>query len=171
MGFDPVSMTVIALSAASAATTMKNAKAKSKAITRQAELDASNTATKTAAKAAYQKTSFLSSGFTLEGTPMSVLESTFTTGKQDINQIIANANTQSKNVISSARSKALGTLASSAALQSLGGGLMDSASAGIAKVMPNSMLSYMPDSFLYSANAGGAGFDAYSAFELKDLRV
>lgn len=170
MGIDPISIALIGMSVASAANTMKNAKSQTKAISRNAELEAKNKATQTAAKAAYQKTSFLSSGFTLEGTPMAVLDSTFTTGKQDINQIIGNANMQSKNIMSQARSSALKTLADSTALQSLGGNMMDTASAGIAKAMPNSMLSYMPDSFLYSANLGGAGIDTYSAFDLKDMR-
>ena len=170
MGFDPLSMAMIAMSVASAGMSMSNAKSEAKAVTKQATLDAKNKAIQTTAKAASQKTSFLTSGFTLEGTPMSVLESTYSTGKEDINQIISNANTQSKNIMSSARSKAMQQIAGSFMGSGMGSSMMNSASAGMTNMMSTSMASYMPDSFLYSANLGGAGNNAYSAFDMKDSR-
>lgn len=148
----------IAMAVMSAVNTMHTAGKEAKAVTKQAQLDAKNKAISTKAKAAMQKTSFLSSGFTLEGTPMNVLDSTFTTGQQDISQIISNANTKSKNIISSARSKALNDLAGTAMGAYAGGNIAPQAA------------SYLPESTLYSMNSMGMGNLSYEALELKDMR-
>ena len=65
-----------------------------------------------AAKAASQKTRFLSSGFTLEGTPMSVIDSTFQTGAEDLALMGENYNTRAKNQVAAGRNAAISSLIS-----------------------------------------------------------
>lgn len=92
--------------------------------------------------AARQTSSFLSAGITLDGTPMDVLNETFSTGIDDItnignnynnsiNSTISNANAQSKNIMSSARSQVISDIAGSFAGGSFGGDLFGSASFGM----------------------------------------
>lgn len=100
----------LGLSAWSASNTLSNAEKTAKAEVEAGKLAAENKAKTVLAKAASQKVSFLSSGFALEGTPLSVINATYDTGLEDVNQIIKNANTSSSNTMSSARSQALGQL-------------------------------------------------------------
>lgn len=141
MGVDPISIALIAASVYSAGTTLKNAKSQAKAVTATAETNAQNKAIQTAAKAAYQRTSFLSSGFTLEGTPTSVLNSTYYTGRQDINQIISNANIQSKNIMSQARSSAIESLMSTAAMSGISSGFGNYTSMGVGRAQDLGLIS------------------------------
>jgi len=85
---------------------LSNAKKQAQLTVNAAKINAENKSKQVRALAASQKVSFLTSGLTLEGTPLAVLSSTYETGRQDINQIISNANTSSKNTMSAARSKA-----------------------------------------------------------------
>lgn len=145
------------LNAFKAVSSMKNASDQAKAITQnaanqaranqmnaQAQSDANiaagNLATKERAKeirykAARQTASFLSSGLTLEGTPMDVIGETYTTGLEDLDlmgknyntnsnnivnmaninnsNLISSANAQSKMTISAGRSEAINTIAGS----------------------------------------------------------
>jgi len=103
-------------------TAQKAAKNEAKAITRQGEINAANKSKEIRAKAARVQGSFLNSGLTLEGTPMSSIQGIFSTGQEDIEQIIGNANTASKNIVSQARSKALSNIAGTAAGLDFGGG-------------------------------------------------
>lgn len=65
--------------------------------------------------AGQQKTSFLSSGLSLEGTPLAVLSATYDTASADVGNIIAGANRSSKNIMGAARTKAIGQVAGMAA--------------------------------------------------------
>src|SRR5688572_23731058 len=125
MGFETILFA--SLTALSAVSKMSAAKDQAKDVKKNAERSAAamktegELASKEKAKqiryaAARQTSSFLSSGITLEGTPQDVLNETFQTGLEDIENIgrgyntnikntISSANTQSKNIIASARSE------------------------------------------------------------------
>ena len=79
-------------------------------IVREGSLQAEKRRNIAIAQASQQKVSFLSSGLSLEGTPMQVISSTLQTGKSDVNQIIQNYNTKSSNIMSQARSQAIGSM-------------------------------------------------------------
>lgn len=171
------------LTALSAASKMNDAKDQAKNITRnataqaQALADQGSLAAKEKAKeirykAALQKSSFLTSGLTMEGTPTTVLDETFTTGLEDINNItkgynnnitntVRNANAQAKSTISSARSQVISDIAGSFAGANL---------SGSAQSMFNTSLSYAPESFLTGLNGTGLTNNAFDALELKDAR-
>lgn len=83
-------------------------------------IEAKNKAKQVQARASKVKVSFLNSGLTLAGTPISAIESIFDVGLEDINLISKNANTQSKNIISKARNDAILSLAT-AAVGGIGG--------------------------------------------------
>lgn len=110
--YDPMTAIYIGLSVAGAASQVSSAKQQAKATIQQGNIAAANKAQEVQRKAASQRVSFLNSGLTLEGTPMKVIESTFNTGLEDINQIGANANMAAKNQISAGRSAAISSLAS-----------------------------------------------------------
>lgn len=108
MGLETIAFA--AFSFMSAQSQMRQAKSDANAVAQQGTLEAKNKARETVYKAAQMRQSFLSSGLTLEGTPMSVINETINTGKEDINQIIANANARSKNTMAAGRTNALNTL-------------------------------------------------------------
>lgn len=113
---------------ANAAARAQSYAAEAKATAKEGTLAAKNKAQQVKLKAASQQSSFLNSGLTLEGTPMSVIQSTFDVGLEDVNQILENYGTNSKNLtnqgknalitgsaeaksaFSAGRSEALGTL-------------------------------------------------------------
>lgn len=103
---------IVGFTALQAVGSIQQSKAQAKAVVQQANINMQNKAKETMLKAARVQSSFLTSGLTLEGTPMAVIEDTFNTGLQDLNQIRSNANTEAKNIISAGRSEALGKLAS-----------------------------------------------------------
>jgi len=85
----------------------KAAKKEASAITEEARLQAENKARDTVREAGKLQSSFLSSGLTMEGTPMEVLKRTYQYGREDINQIAKNANARSKNIMTKARTEML----------------------------------------------------------------
>jgi hypothetical protein len=87
-------------------------------------------AKETRIRAARAQSSFLTSGLTLDGTPMAAIEDIFSTGQEDIDQITSNTNTQTGNIISSGRTQALGTLASSVGGAFGGGNIFGGATVG-----------------------------------------
>lgn len=116
----------------------QNAEAQAAALREEGRLAASERAKKARYKAARQTVSFLNSGLTLEGTPSSVIQKTYDVGIEDvgnitrgyntrISNVISGANADSKDIISSSRSEAIGTIASSFAGSSFGGSGMFSA--------------------------------------------
>lgn len=120
MGLETIAILGLALFQADAAIGASEDQAD--AVISQANLDAENKAKETRLLAARQQVSFLNSGLTLDGTPMSAIQNTFKTGLEDVNQITSNANKQAKNIISAGRSEAIGKLASAGAGVAFGGG-------------------------------------------------
>lgn len=177
----------MALTALSAANTMNTARSQSKAIAAngsaealaektQGDLQATNQAKQTTYAASTQRTSFLSSGLTLDGTAGKVIAQTFNTGLADtqniskntqntINNTVSQANSQSKNTIGAARSAAIKQIAGSfagASMGSMGSMFQTGADTG---------LSYLPESASFTANNLGFGNDAFSALDMKDMRA
>lgn len=93
-----------------ASSQMSAAKRNADAEIDEANLVAKNKSKETRYRAAQQQLSFLNSGLTLEGTPMSAIQSTFSTGLEDIELIQSNASKRAKNIISEGRSQAIGTI-------------------------------------------------------------
>jgi hypothetical protein len=102
----------------------RNAQAQSASDKAEGELASKEKAKQIRYAAARQTSSFLSSGITLDGTPQDVLNETFTTGLEDIDNIergyntrinntISQANSTSKNIIASARSEVIGDIVGS----------------------------------------------------------
>ena len=120
MGIETAIIMAAVSTAIGAVSTMSSAKKQAKSVVQQANIAADNTAKKTALRAASAKTSFLNSGLTLEGTPMTSINEMYTTGLADIAQIRSNADTQSKNIMSQARMSVFKDIASSAAGQAAG---------------------------------------------------
>jgi len=120
----------VALAIAGAIQTINQGKSNARGIAHQGRIEAEKTATRTKARAAQQKSSFLASGVTLEGTPMAALDSTFTMGIADTNQVIANANRSSRNVLGRAYSTAFKDLAMTGATVGMAGGFGASTGAG-----------------------------------------
>lgn len=107
----------------SASSSARQGKKQAEALIEQGNLAAGQKAKQVSKAAASQKVSFLNSGLMLEGTPMNVIESTFNTGLEDINQISTNANRAAKNAVSAARTQAISSIVSgfgSAAMSSVG---------------------------------------------------
>lgn len=113
MGWE--TLAIVGFQALSSAQGMSAANKEAKGITAQGAFYAKQAADKTVQGTGKLKTSFLQSGLTLDGGPMDVLTQAFNKGYTDINQIKTNADNAAKNVVSAARSKALMSLAGSAA--------------------------------------------------------
>lgn len=96
-----------AMTALKANSELKQAENQAEGVVAQANLDAKNKAEETRQRAARAKVSFLNSGVTLEGTASSAISGMFASGLADVNLISSNANTQSKNIMSQARTKAI----------------------------------------------------------------
>ena len=110
MGLETIAILGLSLFKANAA--IKQSEREAQAVAEQGTLQAKEKGKETRLRAARVQSSFLTSGLTLEGTPMAAIQSTFSTGLEDINQITENANKRSKNIISSGRTAALTELAS-----------------------------------------------------------
>lgn len=110
----------LGLGALQAQQSIKAAQGQAKAITRQANLDAANKAKELRRRTALVQSSFLSSGFELEGTPITSLTGIFDEGIADIQQIGANANMRAKNLVRNARNEAIGNLMTTAAMSGFG---------------------------------------------------
>lgn len=108
------------LQLASGVSQMKDANRQARAIAAEGDIVAANKAKEIRAKAAMQKVSFLNSGLTLDGTPMSVIEETFDTGLQDVNQIRSNYGARAKSAVSAGRSAMLKGFASAAGSYAMG---------------------------------------------------
>tara|TARA_R110000851_G_scaffold246062_1_gene398765 strand:- start:6495 stop:6962 length:468 start_codon:yes stop_codon:yes gene_type:complete len=144
---------LIGLSVFSAVSSIGAAEDQAEATVEQANLEAENKAKQVRLKAASQQVSFLNSGLTLDGTPLSAIQNTFDTGISDVNQITSNANTQAKNIISSARTDAIGSIAGSFAGASFGGG---------------DIFGSAVDTAGFGLNSSGFGNAAYDLFDKVD---
>ena len=105
-------LAIIGLTAFQAVSQIKQSEREAEATVKAGDLQAEAKGKETRLRAARAKSSFLTSGLTLEGTPMAAIGDIFKTGLEDIDQISTNTNTRAKNIISSGRTQALGTLAS-----------------------------------------------------------
>ena len=98
-----------------------------KSIIREGEQTSENLARSTRAKVATQKTAFLNSGLTLEGTPLDVIEQEFDFGITDIERTLENANIQASSAVKAGRAAAIQTIALSAATLGAGGAFSSAA--------------------------------------------
>lgn len=98
----------------SAAGSLKAGREQANAAVQEGNIKARNIALDVRRKAASAKLSFLSSGFTLEGTPLASIQSIYNTGQQDLSQLRSNVNRSAKNAIWSSRTQALSTLSKTA---------------------------------------------------------
>jgi hypothetical protein len=111
--------TAIAFAAVSAASGVYNASQQTKQAKKAAQtqvvegdLRASELAKKAKASVASQRVSFLNSGLSLEGTPLSVMESTLSSGLEDVTLTQSNAQQAAKNTIAAGRSAAISSVLS-----------------------------------------------------------
>jgi endo-beta-N-acetylglucosaminidase D len=111
----------LASGAFSASQSIKNAKSAANATIAEGNIATANKAKEVQMRAARQKSSFLNSGLTLEGTPENVIDSTFSTGLTDLNQLSSNYNTKAKQQIAEGRAQAISSIASSFAGASFAG--------------------------------------------------
>lgn len=151
--------------------TINQAKKQAKATVREGEIVADNKARDVMRQAARQRSSFLTSGLTLEGTPENVIGQTYDTGLQDVNLIRSNVNTQSKNIIGQARSQMLSNIMGTVSGFAMGSGAGFEST--INKYNPfktkPSLLGRATSAIdPFSANRMGFGFDAYNALERSD---
>ncbi len=118
-------LAIIGLTALQTVSQLKQSERAAETAIAQGELDAKTKAKETKLRAVRAQSSFLTSGLTLEGTPMAAIQDIFKTGLEDVEQISTNANRRSKNIISSGRTQALGTLASGVSGSFGGGDIFD----------------------------------------------
>jgi len=112
---------MLAIAVVSAGMKYKASRDQAKAVVAGEALKADRNKKLTFARASKQKASFLASGITLEGTPLSVMNSTFDVGKADIEQGIKNANRRSRNIIGAANAQLAMDLAGAVAGAAGGG--------------------------------------------------
>jgi len=112
---------IAALAGGSAMSSLSSSRKEAKGVVRQGELEAANLGQKVIRDVATQKSSFLNSGFTLEGTPTFALTEMLDTGLADVNQIKNNYTSKSKNIIAKGRTDAIKSIASAFSGASMGG--------------------------------------------------
>lgn len=101
----------VGLSAASAIGSYNQSKSQARQAIRQGEIAMQNRADEIRSLAAKQRVSYVSAGLELEGTPQAVITDTYNKGIADINAIRDSANQTSKNILTAARAKLLGDMA------------------------------------------------------------
>lgn len=109
------------LSLASAIGNFNQSKSEARQTARQGAIAAQNRADEIKKLAAKQRVSYLQAGLELEGTPQAVINDTYNTGLEDINEIKSAYNQSSKNIMTQARSKLLGDIAKTGASVMAGG--------------------------------------------------
>lgn len=105
---------VAGLSLASAVGNYNASKSEARNVVKQGNIAMERRADEIKALAAKQRVSYLQAGLELEGTPQSVISDTYNTGIEDVNAIRESTNQQSKNIITKARAKLIGDIASTA---------------------------------------------------------
>ena len=150
----------------------KQAKRESAAVVEQARLQMSNESKLIRSKADRARSSFISSGLTLEGTANTSIGGIYTSGLEDLNRIETNANTTSRNIMAKARSDAILAFADTATSiaggmsSGFGGGSSGTISAGRTPV-PGVNGSGIPAGGFAGATgipfAGATGVPAYSS--------
>lgn len=134
----------VAMTALSAYSSMKSANDQAESLQEEGEIQTKNKAKEVMAKADAQRVSFLSAGLDLEGTPQAVMQSTYQSGIQDIQQIRSNYNSQIKNSISEGRSSVLKSLAQAFGSASFAGGSAASSASSSSLAASPASSSYYP---------------------------
>lgn len=137
--------------------TRNAAKAEASAVAREGQLEAEKKARETVRTTGKLQTSFLNSGLTMEGTPTEVISRAYQYGQEDINQIVQNANSRSKNIIKKARADIL-----EGAISKLGGIDFGSSFGALSKT---TAVGAELDS-LASGNPFGSGWNTF--YDVKD---
>jgi len=143
---------IIGLVAAKGALDVAQAKKEAKGVTSEAEQQADARARDAVKRGSTAKTSFLNSGFELEGTPELSITSILNAGQQDINTIGKNANAKSASIMSAARNKVYKDIFSAGANSMMGS---SGASSGIQST-----------SIPGTSTAGGWSSSAYSGSDI-----
>lgn len=113
---------ILALTTAKGAMDVAQTKREAKGVTAEAKQQAEARARDAVRRGSAAKTSFLSSGFEIEGTPELSIGNILNAGLQDINTIGKNADTKSANMMSAARNKVYKDLLSFGMNSMMGGG-------------------------------------------------
>ncbi len=113
MGWE--TLAIVGFQAISGAQDVKAAKRQARAGVQEAENQSMSLADDTVRRSGSLRNSYLSAGLDLEGGPMQMIAGAFAKGRTDIGRIEANANAQSKNIVSAARSKMMKDIAGSVA--------------------------------------------------------
>lgn len=120
MGWETFAL--LGLKGLQAASQISNANKQAKATIEQGNIALANKQKDIMRLAGSQQNSFLSSGLTLEGTPLNVIDSTFNSGITDLSQLSKNYNTTARNQISAGRTAALGSLTEGLGMAAFAGG-------------------------------------------------
>lgn len=120
MGVEVAIAAAIASAAYGGFSSYQAAKEEQKANTKTAENTAENIRRQTAQKVANLQSSFLSSGFLLEGSPSELIQQTYDVGQEDITRVFANTAAANQALAKKARNSVvqslLGTASSTASL-------------------------------------------------------
>ncbi len=113
---------IAGLSLASAVGNFNSSKSQARNTAKQGAIAAQNRADEIKRLAAKQRVSYLQAGLELEGTPQAVINDTYNTGLEDINEIKSAYNQSSKNIMTQARANLLGSIAKTGVSALAGGG-------------------------------------------------
>lgn len=102
---------IAGLGLASAIGQFNQSKSEARQTARYGAIVAQNRADEIKKLAAKQRVSYINAGLELEGTPQAVINDTYNTGIEDVNEIVDMYNTQSSNIMKTARAKLLGSIA------------------------------------------------------------
>lgn len=142
MGAEILTFVALGATIAGGVQQMEAAEDAAAAEVRRGDIEADNTAKRVRRQAGQAKTSFLSSGLELSGTPMAAIESIFDTGLEDINLIQSNSQSRAKNIISDARSGFITSLGTSVLSAGMGGGF---SAPGITNFGQTATATFAPD--------------------------
>lgn len=164
---------ILGFSALQAQQGLKQSKDQAERIIDKANIETAQKGKQVRAKGAAARSSFLTSGFELEGTPMSAIDSIFKTGLEDIQTISSSANRQAKNTIREGRMNALTTMAGAFAGADFGSGSLfgkaaTSGASGVGQGLNSMGFTGAADKIGFGMNASGFGTDAYSYFDKID---
>ena len=164
---------IVGLAAVQAQQGLKQSKDQAERIIDKANIETAEKGKQVRAKGAAARSSFLSSGFELEGTPMSAIDGIFKTGLEDIEVISSSANRQANSTVRAGRIGALTTMAGAFAGMDFGSGSLfgkaaTSGASGVGQGLNSMGFTGAADSIGFGMNSMGSGTDAYSYFDKID---
>lgn len=112
MGVEVAAIASALAKTASSFAGINNAQREAKAKVAEGNIAAEDKARQVRMKAAAARSSFLTSGLTLEGTPLAAIDDIFTVGLADMNQMRKNTDVAARGIVGNARTKALESAAS-----------------------------------------------------------